>query len=285
MIIDLYSQLFSFHRFTNVIKEDPMWTSAVNPELVAVSELFFQHIYENDLGLDEILTSTQGFVGPLLAPFYGIEPAPDAPTLVDLGPERPGYFSQVPYQMMTSWNLDSDAIHRGFPLAVSVMCAKLPFPGEIAVPLPPALDPNETSRQRTEAATGTGTCGEGCHGYINPLGFAFENFDGLGRERATDNGQPVNTFASYPFGEGDNPMVSFDGAPELMPIMAGTPEAHACLAKSLMSYALARDITVADESLMLELAEVSMSEDGSIKQVLRELLKTPAFLSRPGAMQ
>ena len=284
MILDLYSQLFSFHRLTNVIKEDPLWTSAVNSELVAVSELFFQHIYENDLGLDEILTSTQGFVGPLLAQFYGVEPPPDAPTLVDLGPERPGYFSQVPYQMANGDSLDSDAIHRGFPLAVSVMCAELPFPDGVDVPPLPAVDPSETSRQRIEASTGTGTCGEVCHAYINPLGYAFENFDGLGRERTTDNGQPVDTFASYPFGDGENPMVSFDGAPELMPLIAGTQEAHACLAKSLMSYALARDITIADESLMSELAEISMSEDGSIKQLLLQIAKSPAFLSRPGAM-
>jgi hypothetical protein len=284
MITDLYGQLFKVSYAESILKEDPLWSSAVNRELVIIAELFFQHIYESDFGLDEILTSTDGFVGPLSAPFYGIEPAPDEPTLMDLGPERPGYFSQLPFQMTMSSGLNSDAIHRGHPLVVSVMCAKLRIPENVEVPPLPEVDPNSTSRQRLEAFTGADTCGESCHGYIDPLGFAFENFDGLGRVRTTDNGQPVDTSGSYPFGEGENPMVSFDGAPELMSIMAGTPEAHACLAKSLMSYALARDITSADESLMSRLAEVSMSENGSIKQVLREIAKSPAFLSRPGAM-
>jgi hypothetical protein len=283
MIIDLYSQLFSFSRFQNVLKEDPAWTSEVNAELLEVSELFFQHIYENDLGLDEILTSSEGFVGPLLAQFYGISPAPDAPTLQDLGPERPGYFSQVPFLMMRGDRSHSDAIHRGIPLNLDVLCVKLTFPEGNVIPPLPQPDPSMTDRQRVDAHTGEGTCGAGCHGgYINPLGFAFENFDGLGRERTMDQGQPVDTFASYPLGEGENPMVSFDGAPELMLLMAGSEEAHACLSKSLLSYALARDITIADQSILSELTEVSRP-GGSIKELLREIARSPAFLSRPGA--
>ena len=40
-------------------------------------------------------------------------------------------------------------------------------------------------------------CGGGCHdAYINPLGFAFENFDGMGRVRSTDNDKPVDTSSS-----------------------------------------------------------------------------------------
>jgi hypothetical protein len=133
-----------------------------------------------------------------------------------------------------------------------------------------------------EEHTGTGTCGESCHGgYINPLGFAFENFDGLGRVRTTDSGQPVDTVAAYPFGEGEDARVSFDGAPELMQIIAGSEEAHACFAKSLMSYALARDIVEGDQPLLSTLSDVSRSSAGSLKQVLREIVKSPAFLSRP----
>lgn len=282
MAVDVYSELFKFSRYRDVIKSSPEFNPAINDELDQVSRLFFQHIYEQNFGLDEILTSTQGFVGPLLAPYYGIDPAPATPTLADLGPERSGYFAQVPYLMMLGDDEHSDAIHRGVFLNFQVMCAKLPVPpGEI----PPldAPDPNQTDRDRVEEHTGFGTCGEGCHGgYINPLGYAFENFDGLGRLRTTDKGFPVNTASAYPIG--DEGMVPFTGAPELMSILASSDEAHACFAKNLMSYGLQRDIVASDQALLDSLTAVSMSDTGSIKEILRNLVRSSAFLSRPGAM-
>ncbi len=281
MIVDLYSQLFWFSRYEDVLKEDPMWSPELNDELRLVSELFFEHIYESELGLRAVLNSTEGFVGPLLAEFYGISPAPDAPALFDLGPQRPGYFSQVPYQMVTGAGSHSDAIHRGIPITFRVMCAELVAPEDIEVPALPPPDPNRTDRQHIEVSTGWGTCGEGCHIYINNLGYAFENFDGLGRERTVDNGQPVDTTSSYPFGDDGEPWVSFDGAPELMDLISQSEEAHMCLAKSLVSYALGRDITIDDQPLLLNLAGVSQSSAGSIKQLLREVIKSPTFLSRP----
>ncbi len=121
-----------------------------------------------------------------------------------------------------------------------------------------ALLPARTQegRERIEEHTGFGTCGEGRHGgYINPLGFAFENFDGLGRFRDVDKGHPVDTASAYP--SGDQGMVEFTGAPELMSIMAESTEAHSCFAKNLMGYALQRDIVESDLALIDQLTAVS----------------------------
>ncbi len=283
MAVDVYAELFKFSRYRDVIKSSPEFNPAVNDELEAVSRMFFRHIYEANLGLAEILTSTQGFVGPALSPFYGINPPPATPTLMELGPERSGYFAQVPYLMLLGDDGHSDAIHRGVFLNYQLLCAKLPVPpGEI----PPlsAPDPNQTDRDRIEEHTGFGTCGEACHGgYINPLGYAFENFDGLGRIRAIDNGFPVNTASAYPIGE--DGMVPFSGAPELMSVLADSKEAHSCLAKSLMSYGLQRDVVAEDQAMIDQLTSVSQSQTGSIKEILRALVKSPAFLARPGAAQ
>ncbi len=282
MAVNVYAELFKFSRYRDVIKSSPDFNPAVNDELDEVSRMFFQYIYEQNLGLEQILTSTQGFVGPLLAPYYGITPAPAAPTLVDLGPDRSGYFAQVPYLMLLGDDEHSDAIHRGVFLNFQVLCAKLPVPPGQIPPLQ-APDPNKTDRERIEEHTGFGTCGENCHGgYINPLGYAFENFDGLGRFRDMDKGLPVDTASAYPIG--DQGMVEFSGAPELMSLLADSTEAHGCFAKNLMSYALQRDVVEADQALLDELTAVSMSETGSIKEILRALVKSDAFLVRPGAM-
>jgi hypothetical protein len=137
--------------------------------------------------------------------------------------------------------------------------------------------PGQTNREMI--TTLTGGCGRQCHTYyINPLGFAFESFDGMGRMRSIDNGKPVDTTGAYPFAEGYKP---FANASELMQIMAGSKQAHACYAKKIASYALQRDVVASDQALLDALSQVSMA-GGSIKKVMLALVETPAFRTRQG---
>ncbi len=281
--VEIYAELLAFSRYRDVIKEDAAFSPTMNAEMETVARLLFQHIYEEDLGLLDILTSTEGYVGPELAALYGITPAPTEPTLMDLGSARPGYFTQVPYLMLYGDGSNSDAIHRGIFLNYEVLCAKLPVP-EFQVPQLKAPKPNQSSRQRVEAHTGFGTCGESCHGgYINPLGYAFENFDGLGRDRDTDNGQPIDTASAYPLA--DDVMTPFSGAPELMQLLSSSDMAHACFVKNLMSYGMQRDIVETDQALIDRLTAISLDQAASIKQIMRELAVSEEFRTHLGAPQ
>jgi len=272
---EFHAELFEFERFGDVVKDVAEYNPAINAELEQASVMFFDRIFQEGLGLREVLTSTEGYVGPLLAEMYQV-PAPGSMTLVDLGPERAGYFSQVPFLMLYGNNEHSDAIHRGVHLNFDVLCADIPPPPD-AVSLP-AAQPTQTDRDRV--TVGTRPCGNGCHdAYINPLGFAFENFDGLGRSRTMDAGVPVDTSASYPFVDGTK---TFTGAPELMDIMASTQMAHACYAKNVAGYALQRDIAVADAELVNGMMTTSLNEGASVKQLLAELVAHPTFSTRHG---
>jgi hypothetical protein len=135
-----------------------------------------------------------------------------------------------------------------------------------------------------DAHTGIGTCGEACHGgYINPIGFAFEEFDNYGRIRTDDDGNPLNTTSAYPV-EGQG-MVEFTGVAGLMDLLRQNTNAHQCFTKNMMSYALTRDITAADQAQLDQLTTKSMSEGASIKQILKDIVTSPAFRTRPGAIQ
>jgi hypothetical protein len=273
---EMHAELFKFSRYREIVKFTEEYDPATNAELDVASRLFFDRIYKEGLGLQEILTSTQGYAGPAMAALYG-KPAPSEMTLMDFGPERPGFFAQVPYLALFGDDTHSDAIHRGLFINFQVLCAKLPKPGD-GVPLPPAPIAGQQDRERMEQHTGKGTCGEGCHGnYINPLGFAFENFDGLGRYRTTDQDRPVDASSAYPFASG---LEEFTGARELMDVLAASDEAHRCYAKNILSYALQRDIVADDEPLVKELAALSESGTGSLKSLIVELAKSPAFLNR-----
>jgi len=249
----------------------PEYTDALHAELVEASDRFFDDVFTRDGGLRDILTSDHGYVGPNLAPLYGIAPAPSALEARLLGPSRRGYFMQVPFLLLNGAGPDPHSINRGVALEVRVLCGAV---GSIEMVPLPQLPPNQTNRQHVSELTGS--CGNPCHaGHINALGFAFENFDGLGQERQTDHGLPIDTSGRYPFSEG---VKGFADAKELMTILANSEQAHTCYAKELTSYALQRDIVQKDSTFVETLAKGGGSE--SLKGLVLSLIKAPAFRVR-----
>jgi hypothetical protein len=213
-----------------------------------------------------------------MAAVYGIAPPANGIEERDLGPDRAGYFAQLPYLALYAFNEQPDPIHRGLTLNLDFLCADPGKPVANLPPIPPLM-PGQTNREMITMLTGG--CGKMCHTYyMNPLGFAFERFDGMGRFRSMDNGKPVDTSAAYPFAEGYK---SFKDNAELMQIMATSKQAHACYSKKIASFALQRDIVQSDLPMLDALTSVSMG-GGSIKQVMLALVKDPAFRVRPGAM-
>ena len=278
-----HGEALQFKRFNNVGKDMtvvPEFSSELPGALLEGAYRFFDRIFTNDLGVRDIFTSTVGFVNADLAPLYGVNPPAFEFQEVDLGPERAGYFSQAPYLVMHSVNLVPDSIHRGVDLNLKVLCAQVDSPDFVPPPLTTPKD-NQSNRELIELTTSAGICA-GCHEpYINPLGFAFENFDGMGRWRDEDRGVPVNASAEYPFAEGTK---SFADNTELMNILAESEQAHECYSKNMLQFMLARELTAADMPTVERLGSASM-QSSSIKELILELVKTDAFRMRTGGAQ
>lgn len=273
-----HAELYHFDRYALISKVGvSAYDSSLNTELSDVSELFFDDIFTNGKGVREILTSTTGFVGPKTAALYGL-PAPASYVQKDLGPQRVGYFSQVPFLTLYGLNGDPDSIHRGVSLNMDVLCAKLGAPAANLPPIPPLM-PGQTNRQRIDMLTSG--CGAQCHNQmINPLGFAFEHFDGIGQYRDTENGGlPIDSSGSYGFLGGAK---SFANAAELMSDMAADQQAHLCYAKKLASFALQRDVIASDMPVLQTMAQTSMGAGGSIKSMILQLVRSDAFRTRAG---
>jgi hypothetical protein len=271
---DFHAQLLRIARYQQITKRDvPEYSEALNAELAAASTSFFDHLFTQGLGLRELLTSSDAFVGPGLAPLYGMDPPASGLELVSLGPSRTGYFMQVPFLLLNGNNRVPDSIRRGFAIHHDVLCADLVAPASDIPPIP-ALKEGMTNREIvTELTDG---CGAVCHGQLlNPLGFAFENFDGMGVERALDNGKPVDTTGQFAFDDGVH---EFADAVELMQILAGNAQAHQCYSKHVAGYALQRDIVESDRPLLESLGEVSAGD--SLKELAVSLVRDPAFRLR-----
>ncbi len=281
VIASYNTTLFGTHRYEWIVKDTerfPDFDVNKSADLRQDTELFLAHIFANDLGLRELLTSTLGFVNETTAALYGVQtPAGDSFTQVNLGPQRPGLFTRVGFLAYNGTNTQPDPIHRGVDLNHRLLCVNLVAPpGEL--PQLPAFEPDQTNRERVAAFTeGEGTSCATCHGtVINPLGFAFENYDAVGRYRTTDNGRPVDASGAYQFATG---LEQFDGAAELTQLLARNPQVHACYTKHLAEFVLGRDLDQADLGLVTHIMDQSLAS-ASIKALILTIVQSDAFLTR-----
>ncbi len=275
-----HGELLHFDRFAQITKVNvPTYMTSLNAEFLDVSNLFFDNILTQGLGLKDILTSTTGYVGPGTAPLYGMSAPASGYVQKDLGSQRVGWFSQIPYLALYGFNGDPDSIHRGVTLNLDVLCATLGPPAATIPPIPP-LEPGQTNRQRID--TLTSGCGQNCHNdMINPLGFSFEHFDGMGQYRATENGGlTIDSSGSYTFADGTTK--SWADAAGLMQVLASTPQTYTCYAKKLASYGLQRDVIASDMPLLTALTSSSMASTGSLKQMIIDLVRNDAFRTHVG---
>jgi hypothetical protein len=255
----------------------PTYDPALNVEYQEASYLFFENIFRQGLGVREILTSSRGFMGPGMAQLYGLPSEGSGFIEQELGASRAGYFSQLPYLTLNANNSQPNSIHRGLTLALDVLCSVL---GPAAKSLPSLTEHHEGQTNRQYVESLTAACGSSCHNEImNPLGYAFEHFDGMGQFRETEpGGLAVDSSGSFTFTDG---RVDFADNVELMTAMANSRQTHLCYAKKLASFALQRDIVESDLPLLTELAAVS--DAGSTQQVMAELVKSDAFRTHGGA--
>ncbi|HEY8944884.1 MAG TPA: DUF1592 domain-containing protein, partial [Polyangiaceae bacterium] len=282
-----HGEFLHFDRFdvlskVNVSNYDP----AINAELAESSYLFFDKIFSQGLGVKDIFLSNSGFVGPKMAPLYEGGVAAPASGFAErtLGSNRVGYFMQLPFLILYAHNEKPDPIHRGVSMSLDVLCAPLGPPADEIPPLP-SRKPGQTNRQVVDEHTRS--CGLACHNLmINPLGFAFENFDGMGQYRETETyGNevlPVDASGSFEFVGG---IKNYQNAAELMTVVATDPQTHLCYSKKLAGYGLQRDIVNADLPLLTRLSSTSTASGGSLKQVILDLVKQDAFRTRVGGVQ
>ena len=245
---------------------------------------FLDYIFAQGRGVKDFYTTPVGFVDSLLAPLYGVSgnfsSDPLMLTRVDLdASQRSGLLTEAGF--LSSYlgvGNEPDIIHRGVFIATRLLCKTLPPPDPKAAG---TMIPNTaglTNRERVEMTTGMGTCGQACHGVLfNPLGYAFENYDAIGKFRTTDQGKPVNAADSYTF---DGQLKSFSNGVELSRLLADSKEAHACYAQNMMSYLQGRALDAGEQATVDYYARLSRAGMVSLHDLELAIVTSDAFLNR-----
>jgi hypothetical protein len=241
---------------------------------------FLEWIFTEGRGVKDIYTTPIGFVNSAIAPLYGLTGnfTADTFTKVDLDPsQRSGLLTQPGFLSSYITGTDPDIIHRGVFIALRILCVTLPPPSPLATPLP-EFQPNMTNRERVEKTTGRGTCGEGCHSsLLNPLGYAFENYDAIGKHRTIDHGKPVDAASVAML---DGAPKSFSNGVELSRLIAEAKQTHACYAQNMMTYLHGRLLAAEEQPTVDYYARLSRAGMVSLQDLELALVTNDAFLNR-----
>jgi len=252
--------------------------------------LFDYHTWSKPAGVAELLTTELSFAkNDRLALIYGVDAwnGKDDPPSLPAG-ERPGLLTRALF--LSTGSPNTRPIMKGVFVRKTILCDEIGDPPAGANAMPPKLEPGMTTRESVEAITEMqGTICAGCHkAAINPLGFATEDFDSLGRFRTEqqlfdDTGKKTGTKAvdtsSVPeVSEGDTTPVS--GAAELMTLIQQSGKVEACLARNFFRFTYARWDDPQKDGCALEPVRQAVSGNGKLQDLLSATVLTNTFRRR-----
>lgn len=239
--------------------------------------LFAEFLY-GDHAFADILDADFTFVNERLAAHYGIPGITGEEfQRVDLDPAagRGGLLSQASILTATSIPTRGSIAKRGKFIMSELLCQPPADPPPGTPAIPDQLPPDSTEREILEAMTAGPECA-GCHSIINPLGGGLEHFDGIGRFRDEDNGQPIDATGGLPDG------TAFDGAVEEAQALKTDPAFARCVNKQMLSFALGRRPQPTDGPVLDDI-EASTAEHGArLRDVILAIVTSDAFTARRG---
>ena len=240
--------LRNMNRVTPDVNRFPEFDDNLRDALARETELLVASELRADRGVPDLLTADYTFVDERLARHYGIPGVYGSRfRRVELGAGAPGgrggLLGHGSILTVTSHATRTSPVLRGKWVLENILGAPPPPPPDDV----PALDenapggPHRSVRERLEQHRANPVCAS-CHARMDPLGFALEGFDGIGRWREADGGARLDTAATLPDG------TAFDGPTELRAVLAERREAFVrTVAARMLTYALGRGLGAHDQ--------------------------------------
>jgi hypothetical protein len=192
--------------------------------------------------------------------------------------ERRGVLSSAGFLIAHAPAGHQTPILRGAFLRKEVLCQSLAtLPGNVDINAPLNDTRNlPTARERLSPTTTRPDCA-GCHRDLNPLGFALERYDALGRYRTTENGAPLDTSGQLLFPGGEQ--WGFADGDAFLTTAAQSPLVAACATQRFFRFALGRGPLPTEQPWVDALSGRTAETGGSVSSLVFPLLESEAFTS------
>jgi mono/diheme cytochrome c family protein len=242
------------------------------------TELFFESILREDRSVLDFIKADYTYLNERLAKHYGIRHVYGSHfrrVSLDESSHRGGLLRQGSILAVTSYATRTSPVIRGQWVLKNLVGAPPPPP---PASVPPLKDNTVSSalsvRARLEQHRANEACSS-CHQMIDPVGFALENFDAVGRWRETEEGKPVD--ASGGFLDGSE----FVGTSGLEQALVHRPELFVrTLTEKLMTYALGRGLEYYDAAAVRKIVAKAPENDYHFSEVIFGIVESTPFRMR-----
>jgi hypothetical protein len=250
-------------------------------DLVTEAQTFIQSILLENRPLVELLTSDQTYLNDRVARHYGITDVAGSQfrwvKLTDKN--RFGLLGKGAVLIKTSYPDRTSPVLRGAWVLDKII-------GTPPTPPPPGVEtdlnqkPGETPktvRARLEQHRANATCRQ-CHGVIDPMGLALENFDAVGQFRTADSraaNAPIDASTVLTSGR------TIDGPAELREFLASAPSRFALsFAEKLMMYSVNRPLEYSDMPQVRAVVRGAAKENYTLSSIVQGIVRSDAFLKQ-----
>lgn len=239
-----------------------------------------------------LLTAPYTFVNEALFEYYGPSTFAPGTTVSGNGFQKVALNTNQRLGLLTLGGIAAggttsnrtNPVLRGTFVLNKLMCFDIEVPAGLAVS-PPDPYTGKTARERFTKHSEDPTCAS-CHRIIDPIGFAFENYDAVGLYRETERWTDPMTNMVY-----DTPIDASGAVPgvdgtaknavELVQLLATSQQVGSCFASHWMQFAYGRSLeTEADACNIHTVESAFASASYDIKELLLALTQTDAFLYR-----
>ena len=263
--------------------EFPEFDEELRDAMEKETELFFASILKENRSVFDFLAADFTYLNERLARHYGIKNVKgDEFRRVGLkGSKRAGLLTQGSVLTLTSNPNRTSPVKRGKWILENLLGSVPPPPPPDIPPLNDKRDPGQTLslRQRLEEHRKNPSCAS-CHARMDPIGFALENFDAVGKWRTVDGKFAIDATGDFPTGERVN------GARELRKFLMEhrREEFVRCLTEKMLIYALGRGLEVYDRCAVDEIVKKAGKDDYRFSSLIIAITESVPFQLRRDEM-
>jgi hypothetical protein len=255
----------------------PEWGPELREAMRTETRMFFDNILRENRPISDFLDARYTFLNEQLAKFYGIDgvTGPDFRRVDLTADQRGGILSQASVLTVSSYPSRTSVVIRGKYVLENILGSPPPPPPANV----PALDEDSVGtsvslRQQMERHRQDEPCAS-CHSKMDPLGFALENYNAIGKWRTMDGKFPVDSTGTMPDG------TTFAGPADMrQAMMHRLPQFAQCLTSKMMEYALGRGIGPSDQREIASITHNWETEGYRFQTLIFEIVNSVPFQNR-----
>jgi hypothetical protein len=268
----------------NVQQQNPdpvifSFDEALRQAFMTETELLVSSVFRENRSLLDLLTSDYTFVNERLAEHYGIPRVYGSQfrRVPITDPNRRGLLGQGSILTVTSYPNRTSVVQRGKWILENLLGTPPPPPPPDVPELKPTTESGKklTMREQMQAHRANPVCAA-CHGRMDPIGFALENYDGVGKWRTEDGGSVIDASGKLPDG------TEFQGPAGLTELLLTKykDDFVRTATEKLFTYALGRGVEYYDYPAIRAIDREAARDSYRISSLILAIVKSTPFQMR-----